>query len=140
LPRIETAVGKSQQHDIVQVFAQDMVRDILYVGGEIDLRAAQMRSLTKAGQAGCEYLMTCGAEEPSNFCESVSAIPGAVNQNECCHRILVYQVSTQGRLRPCRGVGAGVASIPAITQRRVCSGSMTSSISSTEAIDVALPL
>ena len=58
----EAPVGKAEQHDVVQVFIQDLVRDIQDVRGEIDLRAAQVRALAQAGQAGCEHLVPCCAQ------------------------------------------------------------------------------
>src|SRR5450759_4334546 len=51
-----------------------------------------------------------------------------------------YQASMQGRLRCVRGSGFGTDRRPAMIQWRVSAGSITSSISSTEAIEVALPL
>jgi hypothetical protein len=45
-----------------------------------------------------------------------------------------------GRLRWLRGSGFGTDRRPAMIQWRVSAGSMTSSISRTEAIEVALPL
>ena len=51
---------------------------------------------------------------------------------------LPYQASTQGRFFPsCETFGTERR--PAITQRRVSAGSITSSISNTEAMEVALP-
>jgi hypothetical protein len=51
----------------------------------------------------------------------------------------LYQASTQGRLRCVRGEAFGTERSPAMIQRRVSAGSITSSISSTDAIEVALP-
>ena len=45
-----------------------------------------------------------------------------------------------GRLRLSRGSGFGTERMPDMIQCRVSAGSMTSSISSTDAIETALPL
>lgn len=58
----------------------------------------------------------------------------------CRQGDLLYHASMQGRLRCWRGAGVGIDRRPAMIQFRVSAGSMTSSISSTDAIDVALPL
>jgi hypothetical protein len=51
-----------------------------------------------------------------------------------------HQASIHGRLRPFRGGVGGIDRKPAMIQCRVSEGSITSSISSTEAIETALPL
>ena len=51
-----------------------------------------------------------------------------------------HHASMHGRLRPLRGSGFGTDRSPAMIQCRVSAGSITSSISSTEAIEAALPL
>ena len=51
-----------------------------------------------------------------------------------------HHASIHGRLRPVRGGIAGIDRNPAMIQCRVSEGSITSSISSTEAIETALPL
>jgi hypothetical protein len=52
---------------------------------------------------------------------------------------LPHHVSTQGRLRAVRGGGFGTERSPATIQRRVSAGSITSSISNTDAIEIAFP-
>jgi hypothetical protein len=52
----------------------------------------------------------------------------------------LHQVSTQGRLRPARPGGCGAERRPRMIQARVSIGSMTWSISSTEAMLIAFPV
>ena len=59
---------------------------------------------------------------------------------ELSRRSRPYHASMHGRLRWLRGSGFGTDRRPDMIQRRVSAGSMTSSISSTEAIETALPL
>ena len=51
----------------------------------------------------------------------------------------LYHVSTKGRFLSDRGLAGGSERNPAITQERVCAGSMTSSISNSVAVLSALP-
>lgn len=50
-----------------------------------------------------------------------------------------HHVSMQGRFLPVRGGGGGQALSPSTIQRRVSAGSITSSISNSEAVLIALP-
>src|SRR4051794_18441759 len=80
------------------------------------------------------------------YCAKSGTAGGDVNrepergkaQSELLHR--PHHVSIQGRFFPVRAGGFGTERRPAKIQRRVSAGSMTLSISNTEAIETALPL
>src|SRR6266702_1183295 len=91
----------------------------------------------KAGHRGRLHpVLLCKVWHHRRGCQSGTGTDAT--QSELLH--CPHHVSMQGRFFPALAAGFGTERRPAMIHRRVSAGSMTLSISNTDAIETALPL
>ncbi len=75
------AVAVSDEDDVVEVFVEDFVDDILDVGGEVDVGGGEMDAFALAGEGGAIDFPAVVGEEAVGFAEGPGAAPGAVDED-----------------------------------------------------------